>query len=142
MTAIGYNTKLEPDLGKADDTALNSIKLVCANHEEVYSGEGPWGRWGLNVYCPKKAYLNGFKIKVEPPQGDGDDSATNGVIMFCSDGTELNVQNEGKWGSWNGPFMCPEEKHICGFGQQIEPEMGKKDDTALNNILFYCCSSK
>lgn len=140
MAAIGFNTKVEPNQGDDDDTALNSIKLICANNKEIYSGEGPWGKWGNNVYCARDRYLNGFKLKVEPPQGDGDDTASNGIIMLCNDWSELNNNNEGKWGNWNGPFMCPERKYICGFKQQIEEDKGRSgDDTALNNVAFFCC---
>lgn len=137
--AIGFNTKVEEPQGDGDDTALNSIKLVCANDKEIYSGEGEWGQWGENAICPSGSYLNGFKLKVEPVQGDGDDTASNGIIMFCSDGTELNNNNEGQWGDWSENYMCPEEKNICGFRQQIEPPVGEGDDTAMNNVLFFCC---
>jgi hypothetical protein len=41
--ATGFNTKVEEPQGEGDDTALNSIKLVCANDKEIFSGEGEWG---------------------------------------------------------------------------------------------------
>lgn len=150
VMAIGFNTKVEEPQGDGDDTALNSIKLICANNKEIYSGEGQWGEWGENAICPNGSYLNGFRLKVEPPQGDGDDTATNGIIMICSDGTQLNNNHEGQWGEWSidwsrspiaqaPKLICPHKKYICGFRQQIEPSIGEGDDTAMNNVLFFCC---
>ena len=139
--AIGFNSKVEVNQSSGDDTALNSIKLICSNSKEINSGEGKWGLWDTNVFCPAGTFLNGFKIKVESPQGGGnaDDTATNAVRMICSDGTVLNNNNEAIWGSWYGPFLCPDKKFICGFKQQIEPDQQSGDDTALNNVAFYCC---
>jgi hypothetical protein len=140
VMAIGYNTKVEEPQGEGDDTALNSIKLICANGKEILAGEGNWGQWGNNAICPSGKYLNGFKLKVEPPQGAADNTATNGIRMFCSDGTEINNNHEGPWGDWSEAFMCPENKYICGYRQQIEPRLAAGlDDTSMNNVLFFCC---
>ena len=94
---IGFRTKFEQYLEnmvnipekKNDNTMLNSIKLICEDNSEIKSREGYWGEWSEPVKCPENTYLNGFKLKVEPPRENGiDDTATNDIIMFCN-GTQL-----------------------------------------------------
>ena len=46
-------------------------------------GEGPWGVWGGPSYCPINHYVCGLEQKLEPRQGDGDDTSLNGVRMIC-----------------------------------------------------------
>jgi hypothetical protein len=45
-----------------------------------------WGDWGKVEYCPKGLRTIGFKLKTERPQGDGDDTALNGIALKCSIG--------------------------------------------------------
>ena len=46
-----------------------------------------WGEWGKVEYCPKGLRTIGFKLKTERPQGDGDDTALNGIALKCPDGS-------------------------------------------------------
>ena len=46
-------------------------------------GEAPWGLWKGAAFCPANHYVCGLEQKVEPTQGKGDDTATNGVRMYC-----------------------------------------------------------
>ena len=119
---------------------LNSIKLICEDNSEISSGEGAWGQWSDIVYCPDGTYLNGFQLKVQPPQGEEDDTATNGIIMFCN-GTELTSKHNDyiNFGNWSNPVMCPENQFIRGFNLQIQKDQGKNvDDKTLNNVRTFC----
>ena len=42
-----------------------------------------WGDWGTEDECPQREYAYAFQLKNEPNQGRGDDSAINGVKLFC-----------------------------------------------------------
>jgi len=47
------------------------------------AGEAPWGGWRGATYCPTNHYICGLEQKIEPKQGDGDDTAMNGVRFYC-----------------------------------------------------------
>ncbi len=143
--AIGYNLKIEPNQGSGDDTGLNSIALICGQNKEIFSSEGAWGNWRGKKYC-RTNKIKGFQLKSEPPQGSkSDDTAANDLKLFCSDGQELNSNTAPTWGSWDSIYRCPpnnkgQETFICGLKTQVEPSQDRGDDTALNNVVFYCCS--
>lgn len=49
-----------------------------------------WGDWGDVQYCPSPirpqlAHVIGFTLKTQRTQGDGDDTALNGIALRCSD---------------------------------------------------------
>jgi hypothetical protein len=138
--AIGFRTKVEASCGKCDDTALNAIQLLCSDGQVITSSEGPWGGWASSfARCASNEKLIGFQIRVEPDQGSGDDTATNAVKMICSNRQVLSSLEE-RWGYWYGePLICPPTTYICGIKTQLEPHQGRGDDTALNNVQFYCC---
>jgi hypothetical protein len=103
--------------GDADDTALNAIRLKCRSIDEnidervIKSSEGEWGTWGGWRECPSGEYLYGYRIKVEPEQGDGvsdgeDDTAANDIEFGCRAHAVSNKQrvsdfmNAGNGGAW------------------------------------------
>ena len=53
---------------------------------------------------------------------------------------ELFNKNEAQWGRWGKLILCPNNTGICGLKTQVEMAQDKSDDTALNNVIFYCCS--
>ncbi|XP_075433778.1 vitelline membrane outer layer protein 1-like isoform X2 [Ascaphus truei] len=141
--AFGFSIKLEQFQWFGDDTTLNGIQLHCvsSNCNEEYniqSTEGAWGSWTCSQHC-----LNGnlfaFRLKVSPPQGDGDDTAANSIMFMCSDKTilEANKLSWGKYGRWSQ--YC--ELGICGISTRVEEYQGKGDDTALNDVKFTCCEN-
>ena len=96
-----------------------------------------WGEWGAPLSC-SSGYLTAFRLRVQRPLVQEDETAVNDVQFECSSGQVLagNGLLNGEWGPWSG--HCP--AGICSFESRIQEYQGVfSDDTALNNLLFYCC---
>ncbi|XP_069505913.1 vitelline membrane outer layer protein 1-like [Ambystoma mexicanum] len=140
--ATGFALKVQSARGYADDTGLNGIRLFCGGGitSAIESKIGRWGKWTrLVIQCPRTSYLAAFSLKVQPPQGDGDDTAANSIIFRCSYGKQLlgHGGSRGSWGEWSD--AC--KKGICGIQTKVEDFQGTADDTALNDVRFYCCNN-
>ncbi|XP_056425950.1 vitelline membrane outer layer protein 1 homolog isoform X1 [Hyla sarda] len=144
-SAIGFSLKVERPLGShGDDTALNSIMLHCAPYGStdvegtIESTISRWGDWTHVPWCPSGHFIS-FSLRVEKPQGRGDDTAANNIRMKCSDGTIIEGKGGywGEYGDWSGECA----KGICGIRTRVEKPQGNGDDTALNDVQFECCSS-
>ncbi|XP_077326862.1 vitelline membrane outer layer protein 1-like [Lithobates pipiens] len=140
--ATGFALKIEGPQGKGDDTALNAIKLLCTKpceriiQREIISLAGRWGSWIDIQWCPS-GVLSSFALQVEQPIGKGDDTAANNIKFQCSNDNIL-TGNGGRWGTFsNWSDRC--QSGICGIKTKVEPEQGRGDDTALNNVMFSCC---
>ena len=74
--------------GSGDDTALNTIDLRCkdttsSSTKTIRSKGGYWGSWrGWTT----SGYMKRVKLRTESKQGDGDDTAANGLRFICTDG--------------------------------------------------------
>ncbi|CAC5418377.1 unnamed protein product [Mytilus coruscus] len=154
--AIGYDMKIEPDQHGGDDTGLNSIKLICGSKDGHYgstvtSGQGSWGSWVGATMCSyndTQTYLSSFALQVEELlPGDRDDVAATYVKFWCRD-LDLNREHEiahppgraslGIYG--NQSEKCNQGTAICGLQTNIEAPIFFGDDTALNNVKFFCCT--
>ncbi|KAM5171718.1 vitelline membrane outer layer protein 1 homolog [Mantella aurantiaca] len=139
--ATGFDLKVENPQGGGDDTALNGIRLYCDKTDEkrslatITSQTGAWGKWLASQFCPS-GFLISFSLKVEPPQGSGDDTAANNIMFLCSDGTILKGDG-GSWGEY-GDWSSKCDNGIDGIRTKVEPPQGKGDDTALNDVIFRC----
>lgn len=66
---------------------LASVAYTTEYTISVNNG-APFGDWGELDSCPGNQRAVGFKIKVEPNQGeDGDDTAVNAIGLKCSGGS-------------------------------------------------------
>jgi Vitelline membrane outer layer protein I (VOMI) len=141
----GYSMRVEPNQGAGDDTALNAVALYCYDRagnmvERIVPHPGFWGNWGEGANCPKGTYAVAFKLKVEPGQGNGDDTGANSVTFGCSNSTVIEASGGGQWGTWTRDWLTgPPNSAICGVRAKVEPEQGKGDDTALNDLEFTWC---
>ncbi|XDV38014.1 hypothetical protein PO909_007556, partial [Leuciscus waleckii] len=68
-----------------DDTSVNNIRFKCSQGSVLQGEGGPWGDWGYWSPSCKGTGICGIKTRVEEPQGMGDDTALNDVIMYCCD---------------------------------------------------------
>ncbi|XP_053287666.1 vitelline membrane outer layer protein 1 homolog [Pleuronectes platessa] len=104
-----------------------------------------WGTWSWPEMCPDQYFAIGFSTRVEPSQGDGDDTAMNGIRLICGkDGdrrlTSTVESHPGFWGDWSLPQYCPSGV-LTSFQLRVEAHQGNGDDTAANNIKFRCSSN-
>ncbi|MEE6505924.1 hypothetical protein FKM82_007390 [Ascaphus truei] len=143
-TSFPQPGEVKGDQGKGDDTALNGIRLHCVSKDGsqkerlIQSAEGSWGSWTSPVFC-FQGRLIGFSLRVQKFQWFGDDTAANNIIFKCSD--ESILEGSGlSWGTYGGwSQSC--EISICGIRTKVEGPQGKRDDTALNDVQFTCCSN-
>ena len=81
---VGLRNKIERKMGGSDDTAVNDIEIYCSGpSRHIPPGGGAYGDWTAFKYCPGGWPARGFFTKVEADQGGGDDSALNGIGIFC-----------------------------------------------------------
>merc|ERR1719323_689513 len=123
----GFGTQLrvqfEGSQGGGDDTAMNSLYLSCSNGGSIDSKRGFWGGWRTVGTCSQG--FNAIQLRVESDQGLGDDSATNGIRLYCVGGGYIGYN--GIWGSWGDIKSCPGNSKICGIQTQVESEQGIGD---------------
>jgi vitelline membrane outer layer protein 1 len=151
--AWAFKVKTERSVGgNGDDTAANSVELYCRPNGSSDPGsvvnvhDGYWGSWGDQRECEGTDLINGFVMRTEPFQGGdtiftkNDDTATNNIAMSCSGGYFItgDGMNWGNWGDWR---FCPAGTLVCGMSLKIEGRQGNGDDTGLNDVQLYCCSS-
>ncbi|HWO21070.1 MAG TPA: M57 family metalloprotease [Kofleriaceae bacterium] len=73
--AVGYRMRVESNQSGGDDTALNSVQLLCKNPstgatEWVSSYDGLWGSWNGSASCASSGqYLKGAQMRIESNQG-------------------------------------------------------------------------
>ncbi|XP_056113734.1 vitelline membrane outer layer protein 1-like [Rhinichthys klamathensis goyatoka] len=147
--AAGFSLRVEPysDGYWADNTALNGIRLHCINrtssqrpyeyYSSIQSNIGSWGWWKDLKWCPS-GYLTSFQLKVESHQGIEDDTSVNNIRFKCSQGSLL-MGDGTKWGDWGHWSPSCKGTGICGIKTRIEKPQGMGDDTALNDVIMYCC---
>ncbi|XP_040198027.1 vitelline membrane outer layer protein 1-like [Rana temporaria] len=123
--------------------ALTLLHATLTHGQEIsVNNGGGWGDWGWMDTCPSGTVATGFELKVEKPQGNGDDTALNAIKLLCTRPGDRYVQaqimsKQGGWGNWNGYQWCP-SGYLISFALQVEGSQGDGDDTAANNIMFQC----
>lgn len=141
-----FAQRVETSQGAFDDTALNTVVFYCKTPngswvEPLNVWEGVWGSWSPWSICATSGgFISGGELKVESPQGAGDDTSANAARFWCNDGSALTATNDGPWGSWRGRGNCGTGEAVCGVQIKYEAPQGVGDDTAMNGMLLHCCS--
>ncbi|XP_037532636.1 vitelline membrane outer layer protein 1 homolog [Nematolebias whitei] len=123
--------------------AFNSRKV--RSEMTVTNGER-FGNWTWPEMCPDHFFAVGFSVRVETNQYGADDTALNGIRLFCAKDGNRNFlyyveSHTGHFGEWSHPQYCPSGV-LTSFQIRVEPHQGTfGDDTAVNNIKFRCSSN-
>ncbi len=129
-------------------TSVCLVQAVYARDDAIatigYSGI--WGDWKNWQYCPEDSFATGYAMRVEPKQGKGDDTAVNGIKLYCvnkSTGKRVATITSGvaPWGSWREGTSC-ENGALNSSAQSFEPHRDDTDDTATNSVRFKCTSGE
>ena len=86
---VGFQMKVQSQQGSGDDSAANKLDLFCKSGQKLSAPtETSFGDWVPHLRCPPGQGVVGLQVRMEAKQGDGDDTALNGVRMVCSSYTE------------------------------------------------------
>jgi len=148
-----YNVALrsEAGLGSAgDDTALNAITLGCYDRTtgaytgNITSTQAGFGSWLATATVLPYVVSNpvvGGNMKIEGPQGSGDDTAANAVQLQALNSSLVTPNASTAFGTWGASIQkCPSGFAVCGVETKVEGNQGGGDDTSLNGIAFTCCA--
>ena len=82
-----------------------------------------------------------ISLKVEPKTTFGiDETAVNDFKAVCGDYyTPLFSTNGQKFGHFGNTVYCPGNSSACGLSIKSEKPQGMADDTAVNDVVLYCC---
>ena len=154
--AVAYKQNVQQWQRDGDDTALNSICLICNTGDEICSKGKDWGKWSEpSAECSKGFY--GADLRFEPEQGLEDDTGANDFKLKCRDESWITAGNGKTWGDWLGFKACPSGEVICGLKTRVQDWQGVRDrrcmpkfnscaeindDTALNGVELVCCKDK
>jgi len=142
--AYGYRLRSQAPQGGGDNTALNDIELYCASpntssYTRIWSAYLSSGSFSPGVFCNGTDNpLMGFDVRIEAPQGAGDDTAANDIDFYCYDGTMISAAVQTYWGSWTDIERCPPGQAVTGLLTRVEASQGAGDDTALNGLRVVC----
>ncbi|KAG7320920.1 hypothetical protein KOW79_015335 [Hemibagrus wyckioides] len=95
-----------------------------------------WGSWTGNIWCPN-GVLQAFQLRVESCK-ERCDTAANNIRFSCTGGVQLTGSGM-SWGEWGGWSEKCVGTGICGIQTKVESPQGPGDNTALNDVKFYCC---
>ncbi|XP_072255397.1 vitelline membrane outer layer protein 1-like isoform X1 [Pyxicephalus adspersus] len=130
------------------------LSIALGEHPTIgVPNGGPWGEWGPVEWCPCGYRARGFSLKVEDKMKIEDDTALNGIRLFCVNRNdtwtlpgEIELESktvypiqstEAPWGEWSEVMWCP-TGFLVRFSMQVEPHKKGGDDTAANNFMFLC----
>jgi len=146
--AVGASIKAEKWQHGDDDTAVNAVQLKCRSKKDnkitkyITSTQGYFGSW-LDFQDCGSGFITAASLKSVPYHNHSDDTGVTNILFKCNHGDEeIGKWDNGKateWGDWSGLKSCDSNKAVCGIRTKVEPPQGSHDDTALNNVVLYCC---
>jgi hypothetical protein len=144
-----------PNAGESDQTpnasgesekACDQGRLGWVTNVTVYNGEV--GNWGCTDFCQNDSFAYAIDLQSLPPQGgDVDDSAVNGVSLWCfnrffGNPTGYATSSRGPWGNWlgTGGVVCASHLEPVS-GAQVKSELihgSGVDDVTMTGIRYTC----
>uniref|UniRef100_A0A8C4W449 Vitelline membrane outer layer protein 1 homolog n=1 Tax=Gopherus evgoodei TaxID=1825980 RepID=A0A8C4W449_9SAUR len=124
---------VSPVFGKREISANGTFSNRQYYSSINVSNGGPWGTWTWIDMCPEHFYAMGYSVKMEEYGGASDDTALNGIRLFC-----IKINSTRIWGKIRITW-CP-TGFLTAFQLKVEVPQGILDDTAANNIKFRCSS--
>jgi plastocyanin len=148
-----YKVRLRVSNANGSSDSETVIRVLSKKGEPVAqrigSFGGSWGGWTAQFQkCPGATLAYGFEDKVEPSQGGGDDTALNGIKLWCVNLPDLQSNNyitssSGQWGNWSERMDCGDRKsYLVGARLRIEPSQGSDDDTGGVDVELSCSNGK
>ncbi|XP_063419984.1 vitelline membrane outer layer protein 1 homolog isoform X2 [Mytilus trossulus] len=151
--AIGYKMKIENPY-EDDNTDLNAIEIICGSRggvqcgETASSGQQKWGDWTGDALCPENTFLTSFSLQVQKFNVESTENVGASYVKFKCRNFKDSVREFnlsylpgygafGSYGEWSD--ACPVNSAICGIQTNIQPHIKEGDDTALNDVKFFCC---
>jgi hypothetical protein len=128
------------------NTGMGVQRVVIDARRSDYVGpitvaDGMWGTWKGIQLCPGNGFAMGYRQRVEPDQGSGDDTGMNGLELDCmnTQGVHTPLTYAGLWGNWSEWNHCAPGDLISGGALSVEPDRGSGgDDTAANSLKMRC----
>nr|XP_056708105.1 vitelline membrane outer layer protein 1-like [Euleptes europaea] len=136
--ANGFKLQVHSPAHGTDKTGVNGVKLRCSDLSAVTSTVGPWGAWSAARLC-SDGNLDSFALQTQDATSHDNMAVTN-VVFTCSSSRKPLAGDglaEGVLGDWSN--RC-HEGGICGIRTKVQNPQEHEDETALNNVQFYCCS--
>ena len=155
---VSYKLNVQQWQHDGDDTALNSICLICNTGDEICSKGKSWGEWSEpSAQCSKGFY--GADLRFEPNQGNEDDTGANDFKLKCRDENWITAGNGETRGDWLGFQACRSGEVVCGLKTRVQDWQGERrrrcikirqliscrdynDNTVLNGVELVCCRDK
>ena len=141
----GFSLKVERYQGSNDDTSLIILSLIAVVLTRMWSNlkdsKSSWGDYGGMSYCPNGTHVKGFSLKMKPKMTFGiDETSVNDFKAVCGDYyAPLFSTNGQKFGHFGNTVYCPGNSSVCGLSIKSERPQGIADDTAVNDVVLYCC---
>ena len=106
-------------------------------------GKIPGGTWSDHIWCPYGTRVNGFKLRIEPSQGVGNDNTgLNGIQLSCNDGS-VSERIIGLFGDWLDWVYCKDGAFVHAFdvlSLDVISPIG--DNTGANNVKMMCSNGE
>ncbi|WIA32459.1 hypothetical protein OEZ86_003280 [Tetradesmus obliquus] len=84
----GVSMRVLPNQGtkpSQDDVAADAVRLLCTDNTTVLETPNAvgFGTWSAAVRCPASTAVCGFRVRFQPNQNSGDDTAFNDIELQC-----------------------------------------------------------
>ncbi len=143
LTAAGYVSI--PLSSLATPLKTYSARGRTDYYGEITPGVGLYGAWTAWKMCPAKTWAVGYRMRVESPVGDRDDTALNGVELDCQPLVRAAASplliDAGLYGTWQGFSRC-QDGPMNGMNLRFESSQGGSDDAGATNLKGSCVSGE